>query len=500
MWITGLIFIFQLETAFRDFENVCPADIDRSPSSMFYSMLRLLKIQIVLKHLRQEPPAIDEFEECVKLLFLSNRGKVSVVEPAVAETYKELMAIPESKRNSSPQYPKLIEKVLQKYDTQDFLRVFNEFTKSHQSPVMLDAIIADIDSAFYVPRIATGPGSSAQHSGVLPVSLDVDGSKQQQQTQRQPPPEKQQPEQQEPPAQQLQRTAKPSNSDKIKTVKRPHLQLSAWQLRKGLKLAHDEVTWTAVHQVRRKKCMFVNICSFPILVRRVLIHRVCLQETHPAVLSFTNSIAQQTKESNQQKLSGKRRCPESGVGAAKEKDDGETESDNEEGNLDVEVTESDAERNGIRLRGKGVRNVVRSPPNRSRRVQAPAPASVSSSSQSPAHSLPAHSPAVAPGSAGDVVGALRESRRALRSAVQDPLDDVRKAAAAVVPIASSGEDRVTSKTKVIDVEADGPGRAVQVNNPAIYHPWPVSTKSIVEYDVVIGDLSFPLPLTVELGG
>jgi hypothetical protein len=263
MWIIGLIFIFQLETAFRDFENVCPADIDRSPSSMFYSMLRLLKIQIVLKHLRQEPPAIDEFEECVKLLFLSNRGKVSVVEPAVAETYKELMAIPESKRNSSPQYPKLIEKVLQKYDTQDFLRVFNEFTKSHQSPVMLDAIIADIDSAFYVPRIATGPGSSAQHSGVLPVSLDIDGSKRQQQTQRQPPPEKQQPEQQEPPAQQLQRTAKPSNSDKIKTVKRPHLQLSAWQLRKGLKLAHDEVTWTAVHQVRRKKCMFLNICSFP---------------------------------------------------------------------------------------------------------------------------------------------------------------------------------------------------------------------------------------------
>lgn len=205
---------------FRDIENVCPADIDRSPSSMFYSVMKQLKIQIVLKHLRQQPIAIDEFEKCVKLLFLSNRGKIPVLEPAVADTYKELMAVPESKHNSSPQYSRLIEKILAKYGKDEFLNLFDKFVLSHQAPVMLDAIIADIESGFYVPRIATGSLDNVSRPESVSVSIDDDAN-----------------------------VEKPSCEIRTTVENQPRLQLSAWQLRKGLGLADDEELWGQIHQV-----------------------------------------------------------------------------------------------------------------------------------------------------------------------------------------------------------------------------------------------------------
>ena len=179
--------------------------------------MKLLKIQMALQNLREDPPDIDEFEKCVKLLFLSSRGKVAVVEPALADTYKELMAVANSKGN-----PKIIEKILQKYGKDGLLRTFDQFVHTYQPPVMLDAIMTDIDTAFYVPRIAP---SIVNAVNVVDESVEVDDDE-------------------------IAECSRATQSKELRIDEaKRHVQLSAWQLRKGLGLADDEAQWNAIHQV-----------------------------------------------------------------------------------------------------------------------------------------------------------------------------------------------------------------------------------------------------------
>ena len=228
-----LTVLMQLESAFRDLENVCPPDIDRSPTSLYYKVLKLLKIQIVLKYLRQDSPAVDEFEKCVKLLFRTIRGKVPVVDTAIVDTYTELIAITDKKTSSANQ-AKLIEGLLHKYGRDEFLQTFDEFVRLNQPPAMLDAVLADIEAEFYVPRSAA-VASASDAAEALPdqagsgrVGADIKSG--------------------EPP---LQLRAPKSGGDVAigQADTGPRVQLSAWQLRKGLGLADDEEEWTAVHQV-----------------------------------------------------------------------------------------------------------------------------------------------------------------------------------------------------------------------------------------------------------
>jgi hypothetical protein len=229
--------LMQLESAFRDLENVCPPDIDRSPTSLYYKVLKLLKIQIVLRYLRQESPAVDEFEKCVKLLFRTSRGKVPVVETAIVDTYNELIAVTDKKISSAHQ-SKLIDGLLQKYGREQFLQTFDEFVRLNQPQAMLDSVLADIESDIYVPRSAA-VASASDAAEVLPdqvVSTKVGAN------------------------------IKPDDtSSRLRAPKTgrgtamgqadagPRVQLSAWQLRKGLGMADDEEEWTAVHQVLRSR-------------------------------------------------------------------------------------------------------------------------------------------------------------------------------------------------------------------------------------------------------
>jgi hypothetical protein len=226
--LTGLL---QLESAFRDLENVCPPDIDRSPTSLYYKVLKSLKIQIVLKYLRQESPAVDEFEKCVKLLFRSNRGKVPVVDTAMVDTYNELIAVTESKKISSAHQAKLIQGLLQKYGPEEFLQTFDEFVLLNQPPTMLDSVLADIESEFYMPRCAALSSDGAEAipdlsaSGKIGRAIQPEGS-----------------------SSRL-HTPKADIDPASQAGGGPRVQLSAWQLRKGLGLAEAEEEWTAVHQV-----------------------------------------------------------------------------------------------------------------------------------------------------------------------------------------------------------------------------------------------------------
>jgi hypothetical protein len=189
-------------------------------------MLKLLKIQIVLKYLRQESPAVDEFEKCVKLLFRTNRGKVPVVDTANVDTYNELIAVTESKKTSSAHQAKLIEGLLQKYGPAEFLETFDEFVLLNQPPAMLDAILADIESEFYMPRSAAAASGSSEG---LPDRSSKTDSESKDSSSRP-------------------RAPKPGRDAAIGPAE-PRVQLSAWQLRKGLGMADEEDEWTAVHQV-----------------------------------------------------------------------------------------------------------------------------------------------------------------------------------------------------------------------------------------------------------
>jgi hypothetical protein len=231
-----MLTVSQFEAALRDLENLCPPDIDRSPTSLYFKAQKLLKIQIVLKHLRQESPALDEFEKCVKLLFRTNRGKVPVVDAAIVGTYNELIAVTASKKTSSAEQAKLIEGLLEKYGRDQFLQTFDEFVMLNQPPTMLDAVLADIESEFYVPRSA-----AASSDGTVGLGLPESAA-----------------------AVEVGKAIKPGDSSpRLRASKLggdtaigqsnggPRVQLSAWQLRKGLGLADDEEQWTAVHQVLR---------------------------------------------------------------------------------------------------------------------------------------------------------------------------------------------------------------------------------------------------------
>lgn len=151
-----------------------------------------------------------------------------------------------------------------------------------------------------------------------------------------------------------------------------------------------------------------------------------------------------------------------------------TESENEADAVVAGKPEGDVELVGIRRIRGGISSggaragATEQPPrHRSRRVQAPVPASTTPPSLSRNGLAAEDSPAVAPG-AGDVVGALRESRRALRSAVQDPLDDVRRAAAGVVSVALPDGIKATSagekKKKAVNLDPNDPGRVCEVNS------------------------------------
>jgi hypothetical protein len=200
---------------------------------LYFKVLKLLKIQIVLKYLRQDSPAVDEFEKCVKLLFRTNRGKVPVVDTAIVETYNELIAVADKKTTSAHQ-AKLIEGLLQKYGRDQFLQTFDEFVRLNQPPAMLDAVLADIESEFYVPRSAAIASASdaaealpdREASGKFGVEMK--------------------------PCDSLSRLRAPKSGVDAASGQvdgGPRVQLSAWQLRKGLGLADDEDEWTAVHQV-----------------------------------------------------------------------------------------------------------------------------------------------------------------------------------------------------------------------------------------------------------
>jgi hypothetical protein len=151
------------------------------------------------------------------------------------------------------------------------------------------------------------------------------------------------------------------------------------------------------------------------------------QETHPSVQNFLQTHARPELLQPVRK----RKSPENDL---------DTENDEDE-DKEQETATADAARK--RSRGKQAANVKtggrsearkaeqipsQSPAHRARRVHAPRPSSSPDLSPVPV----AGSPAVARGGMAPV-DALRDSRRTLRAVVQDPLEEVRREAAAAAP-------------------------------------------------------------------
>ena len=176
--------------------------------------------------------------------------------------------------------------------------------------------------------------------------------------------------------------------------------------------------------------------------------------------SFISSISQLAKRP---KLAGKRRHAD----ADAEEYEGEPEPSESDG-VDVEAKiKASGLRcttgRGQRIRTGGNESQIRKDHASSKiagRVQAPPPEDAGSSSESPQQTKT--SPILGP-DAGNAVGALRESRRALRSAVIDPLDDVRRVASTAVPVADAIQSNgVGKKPKLVEKDVQHGGRVCVV--------------------------------------
>jgi hypothetical protein len=197
------------------------------------------------------------------------------------------------------------------------------------------------------------------------------------------------------------------------------------------------------------------------------------QETHPLVKAFLQNHARPESE----QLIRKRRAPENNLDTENEEYDEEKEQETQE---DPNQSAGEADAGKKRPRGKQAANVktggrpeagkipAHSPAHRARRVHAPPPPA--SPDLSPVRA--AASPAVVRGVGGSIaaVDALRDSRRTLRSVVQDPLDDVRREAAAAAPAAppasaqhdKSGIARDGRRAKSLFLDPTDPGRKCEV--------------------------------------